>query len=197
MPPLSGRYAPQHLSNPFNHFSQHSIHQSNHVTQHPTQHMNYPTHGGGGNPSNVNIFGPGAGNAGLQGGGFQGGAANIGGGGGTGLGSVGAQAAFHHASALQQQQAQEAAGMGVGAKGMEGRIRQVWKTNLEQEMATLRRIVDDYPYISMVRDISYLDQREIRRLNQLLTGHRIPRHRRATDGRLHIQGKLSLPDAAV
>lgn len=31
-----------------------------------------------------------------------------------------------------------------------GRIREVWKHNLEDEMAVLRDLVDEYPYIAMV-----------------------------------------------
>lgn len=31
-----------------------------------------------------------------------------------------------------------------------GRIREVWKHNLEEEMAVLRDIIDKYPYIAMV-----------------------------------------------
>lgn len=32
-----------------------------------------------------------------------------------------------------------------------GRIREVWKHNLHEEMAVLRELVDKYPYIAMVR----------------------------------------------
>lgn len=35
-----------------------------------------------------------------------------------------------------------------------GRIREVWKHNLHEEMANLRDLVDRYPYIAMVRPIS-------------------------------------------
>jgi CCR4-NOT transcription complex subunit 7/8 len=31
-----------------------------------------------------------------------------------------------------------------------GRIREVWKHNLHEEMANLRELVDRYPYIAMV-----------------------------------------------
>lgn len=43
----------------------------------------------------------------------------------------------------------EAATMDAKA-GATGRIRQVWKQNLEQEMAVLRQLVIKYPYVSMV-----------------------------------------------
>lgn len=34
---------------------------------------------------------------------------------------------------------------------MKGRIREVWRNNLAQEMQILRGLVDKYPFISMVR----------------------------------------------
>ena len=36
-----------------------------------------------------------------------------------------------------------------------GRIREVWKNNLHEEMAVLRDLVDKYPYIAMVRHEEY------------------------------------------
>lgn len=51
---------------------------------------------------------------------------------------------------------QEALGRGQdGAKGMGQRIRDVWRTNLHQEMALLRELVQKYPYISMVSMILF------------------------------------------
>ena len=38
----------------------------------------------------------------------------------------------------------------VRAQPNKGRIREVWKHNLHEEMATLRKLVDHYPYIAMV-----------------------------------------------
>jgi len=35
--------------------------------------------------------------------------------------------------------------------GANSRIRQVWRHNLEQEMAVLRQLIIKYPYVSMVR----------------------------------------------
>ena len=37
--------------------------------------------------------------------------------------------------------------------GNRGRIREVWKHNLHEEMAVLRELVDKYPYIAMVSDL--------------------------------------------
>jgi CCR4-NOT transcription complex subunit 7/8 len=34
-----------------------------------------------------------------------------------------------------------------------GRIREVWKHNLHEEMETLRNLVDKYPYVAMVRKL--------------------------------------------
>ncbi|RFU26425.1 hypothetical protein B7463_g9907, partial [Scytalidium lignicola] len=67
---------------------------------------------------------------------------------GTGLASQAAQMGFAHGGA--QQQAHNGM-MDTGARGVanKGRIREVWKGNLEEEMATLRQLVDKYPYIAM------------------------------------------------
>lgn len=37
------------------------------------------------------------------------------------------------------------------ANQAKGRIREVWKHNLHEEMAVLRDMVDKYPYVAMVR----------------------------------------------
>lgn len=71
--------------------------------------------------------------------------------GGTGLASQQAQMSF--ASASMQQPGHngmgESGARGQGNKG--GRIRDVWKGNLHEEMAILRDLVEHYPYIAMVR----------------------------------------------
>lgn len=71
--------------------------------------------------------------------------------GGTGLASQAAQMSF--AGANLQQQMHNGMGEPV-TRGMtsKGRIREVWKGNLHEEMAILRHLVDKYPYIAMVRD---------------------------------------------
>lgn len=62
--------------------------------------------------------------------------------GGTGLASQAAQMSF--AGALSHSEA------GSRGGGNKGRIRDVWKGNLDEEMALLRKLVDKYQYISMV-----------------------------------------------
>lgn len=47
-----------------------------------------------------------------------------------------------------------------------GRIREVWKHNLEEEMGNLRELIDKYPYIAMVgHDELAMDRR---RANQIM-----------------------------
>jgi CCR4-NOT transcription complex subunit 7/8 len=71
--------------------------------------------------------------------------------GGTGLASQAAQMSF--AGANLQQQVHNGMGEPVSrAMTNKGRIREVWKGNLHEEMAMLRYLVDKYPYIAMVRD---------------------------------------------
>ena len=66
---------------------------------------------------------------------------------------------FAHGAAIQQQQARDAmrrssGGAAGGKHQMKGRIRDVWRHNLAQEMQILRVLVEKYPYISMVCEIS-------------------------------------------
>lgn len=86
--------------------------------------------------------GAGLGAAGL------GAAAALGGtGGGTGLDGHEARMRFAHGAQLQE----NAVRGQDGAKGLAGqRIRDVWRSNLHQEMDMLRSLIDQYPYISMV-----------------------------------------------
>jgi CCR4-NOT transcription complex subunit 7/8 len=93
-----------------------------------------------------NIFGPQT-TITLQGG-FATGAGL--GSGGSGLASHAAQMGFAHGAALQQQAANDVMSIAGQAKTGHGRIREVWKHNLHEEMSILRELVDKYPYISMV-----------------------------------------------
>jgi CCR4-NOT transcription complex subunit 7/8 len=77
----------------------------------------------------------------------------------TGFGSQSARMGFTHgpaAAALQQQQHGGPVQHGVlmehpamRSQPNKGRIREVWKHNLHEEMAVLRDLVDRYPYIAM------------------------------------------------
>lgn len=96
--------------------------------------------------ANGNAFGGGL-NGGLNGAGFA----------DTGFGSQSARLGFAHGPAgLQQPQhaGQVQHGMLMEHPTMrsqpnKGRIREVWKNNLHEEMAVLRDLVDKYPYIAM------------------------------------------------
>lgn len=89
----------------------------------------------------------------------------------TGFGSQSARMGFAHgpnaaaAAALQQPQQQQHGGQVQHNALMDhptmrtqqsnkGRIREVWKHNLEEEMAVLRDIIDKYPYVAMVSSCS-------------------------------------------
>ncbi|EGR45985.1 uncharacterized protein TRIREDRAFT_110423 [Trichoderma reesei QM6a] len=83
----------------------------------------------------------------------------------TGFGSQSARMGFAHgpnaaAAALQQPQQQQHGGQVQhnalmdhptmrSQQSNKGRIREVWKHNLEEEMAVLRDIIDKYPYVAM------------------------------------------------
>ncbi|KAF1981033.1 ribonuclease H-like protein [Aulographum hederae CBS 113979] len=157
MKPNVNRFAPQNLSNPFQHLNQHNIHQQQQAQQQQQQqqqqlhHQNNNVHAQnltghpafGANQAGVNIFGPQSGNAGLQGG-FGGGLAA----GGTGLASHAAQMGFAHGAAMQEQRDAHGA-VNPGKPSVGVRVREVWKNNLHQEMAILRNLIEHYPYISM------------------------------------------------
>ena len=74
-------------------------------------------------------------------------------GGGTGLASHAAVMGFAHGAAMQQQQqARDALRRTSGTSKAQNRsrIREVWQSNLVQEIQNLRELVEKYPYISMV-----------------------------------------------
>jgi CCR4-NOT transcription complex subunit 7/8 len=136
----------------------------NSISPYPHQ---FPSHAQGhasnhpqslGNPSYLNPnaqLSPFAGNGALS---LQGGL-NAGGGFGvgaeTGLASQAARMGFAHGAHLQQQQhhqqQQHVLGEHQTRNQAKGRIREVWKHNLNEEMAVIRDLVDKYPYIAMVR----------------------------------------------
>ncbi|PVI03419.1 CAF1-domain-containing protein [Periconia macrospinosa] len=148
-----GRFPGHNLSNPFAHLSQ-PIHQQQQLPQqHQQQQQNmqqHPAFGGANQAHNMNIFGTHQSNfqstAGLGGPGLGAAAALGGVGGGTGLDG-------HEARMRFAQGAQQDAGLGRGqdaSKGIAGqRIREVWRSNLHQEMDLLRSLIEQYPYISM------------------------------------------------
>lgn len=78
----------------------------------------------------------------------------------TGFASHAARSSFQHGGQMQQQQQhlhQQSHSLGgergprAGGAG-KARIRDVWKHNLNEEMAVLMELVQDYPYIAMVRN---------------------------------------------
>ena len=190
MPPPGGRFGPQILSGPFSQLANsHLQHHGN--QQQPPGSAGLPPPSFNGHPgfphSNQNLaISPFASSNGSNalGGGFGG---NGGfGGAGTGLGSQAAMAGFAQGAAMQQQATARAelkrnAGSAKGQKG--NRIREVWQSNLGQEMQTIRDLVDKYPYISMVRtnntDGNTVDPL---RLIHMVLGHRVSWRGCATNG---------------
>lgn len=162
MPPHGGqaRFPGHNLSNPFAHLpgamhNQPQLPQQQQQHQHQQQNVQHQGFGGGNQAHNLNLFGPNQGgfqsHTGGIGGGLGGGlgaAAGIGGAvGGTGLDGQEARMRFNHGAQLQDNAVR---GQG-GAKNLENqRIREVWNSNLHQEMDVLRSLIDKYPYISMV-----------------------------------------------
>jgi hypothetical protein len=156
MPPQVSRMHPSHMSNPFVHLnSQNSIPQSSyqgHTSHLPGSFGSQPSFSGttiAPFPSSAtygaSAFTPGAGSSVFNGGtiGAQGQ--------GQGLASVAAQQGFARGAAMQEHTAHQLEAASMDSKsGANSRIRQVWRHNLEQEMAVLRQLIIKYPYVSMV-----------------------------------------------
>lgn len=157
MPPQVSRMHPSHMSNPFAHLNpQHSIPQSSYQAQ--ASHMPgsfNSQHGfgsgslnGGISPFPSSSYGANAFTPGASSSVFNGGAL---GGQGQGLASVAAQQGFARGAAMQEHSAHQLEAATMDPKsGAAGRIRQVWRHNLETEMAVLRQLIQKYPYVSMV-----------------------------------------------
>ena len=153
---------------------------------------------------NLNLFGSNGAHAHNQ---YGNGFAGIGGD-GAGLGGQAAQAGFAHGAALQRQELQESNGTNQADwKGMsKGRIRDVWRNNLAQEMTVIRSLIDKYPFVSMVSlefgDVQMFFGTAFRtrartRCAETRAGHRVPWHSSKTDGHLHDQGRLPLPMSSM
>jgi hypothetical protein len=156
MPPQVSRMHPSHMSNPFVHLnSQNSIPQSSyqsHTSHLPGSFTSQPSFGGttispfpAAATYGASAFTPGASTSVFNGGtiGAQGQ--------GQGLASVAAQQGFARGAAMQEHTAHQLEAASMDSKsGANSRIRQVWRHNLEQEMAVLRQLIIKYPYVSMV-----------------------------------------------
>ena len=156
MPPQVSRMHPSHMSNPFVHLnSQNSIPQSSyqsHTSHLPSSFTSQPSFGGttiSPFPTSAtygaSAFTPGAATSVFNG-------STIGAQGqGQGLASVAAQQGFARGAAMQEHTAHQLEAASMDSKsGANSRIRQVWRHNLEQEMAVLRQLIIKYPYVSMV-----------------------------------------------
>ncbi|KAL8923679.1 MAG: hypothetical protein Q9208_004431 [Pyrenodesmia sp. 3 TL-2023] len=155
MPPAVRNFPHQVFSGPFSHVQQPQV--QHHGSQHPpSASSNLPppsfnahhTLSQGNSNSNINTFSQTSNGNGLAAG--FGGTSGLGG--GTGLASQAAVTGFHYGAALQLQakeQIRRGSGTGSSKNPLKGRIRDVWRGNLAQEMQLLRSLVDKYPYISM------------------------------------------------
>lgn len=83
--------------------------------------------------------------------------------------------------------------MAGGSKNpLKGRIRDVWRGNLAQEMQVLRSLIDKYPYISMVRWSSSAVERMVMK-HGLIVKSRIPSSRESSRGQwVHSRRKPTI-----
>lgn len=137
MPQQSSHYQSQsqHLANNFN--PQHAFGTS--ALNGGISPFNPSSAYGGAAFSNI----PGTGGAAFNGG--------VLGGQGQGLASVAAQQGFARGAAMQEHQHAQSISENMGGikNGAMGRIREVWRHNLDQEFAVLRQLILKYPYVSM------------------------------------------------
>ena len=190
MPPGAGRFGQQGFPTAYPHPQQPRLQTHNPQTQQSSSGLPPPSY------ASHQSFTQGNGNSGInpfavnQVNGFANGfssAAGLGGG-GSGLASEAAIAGFTRGAQIQQQQAEDQlrkgrTGSTVGPKKpADGRIRDVWRGNLRQEMAIIRDLIADYPYISMVRG---LQGENVDMADLVGPGHGVSWYHRATNGRVH------------
>ena len=138
------RYGNQPMNGPYhiqqNHLQSHATSHQQHGALPPPNHLGTPAFGAGGS-SNASPFAlTGNLNNGFDRSMLDGGL----------LPSQMAQMGFTRGGPVQGHQTFD--GLGGPLENKDGaRIRNVWKHNLRDEMETLRRLVDTYPYIAMVR----------------------------------------------
>jgi len=114
-----------------------------HLQQHQNQLHTFSSHQAFNAAGQSSIFGPqGANGTGPAGG------LHPGFGSGLGAGHSAAQMGFH-GGLPQLQHAHDISG-NRGSNPHAQRIREVWRHNLDEEMALLRLLIDKYPYVSMV-----------------------------------------------
>ena len=78
----------------------------------------------------------------------------------VGLSSHAAQMGFARGGPVQPQNMRDLDRMEISRRmnNGESRIRNVWAHNLKQEMKALRDLVEEYPYIAMVRPLILADE---------------------------------------
>jgi CCR4-NOT transcription complex subunit 7/8 len=131
--------APRYGNQPY-HLQQNHLQSHQHGTLPPPTHLGTPSFGAAGS-SNASPFAL----AGNLNNGFDRNMLD-----GPLLPSQMTQMGFARGGPVQAHQNYDGLGAPLETKD-DARIRNVWKHNLKEEMATLRQLVDSYPYIAMVR----------------------------------------------